>query len=571
MKDLARTFVSAAVLIATAIVAYILYLLTEWLQTPAAEPTFSEIESALWWGAFRGWVFVGVIAAFGLVIAVSTCLFAWWLIAKGLRIWRESQYIYPGQDGSLPVVPTKYVGRDQYGRKVVYETFHDLEKAIDPTTVFAKNGSVQVATHSQAESHVQSDHARQVTNNRHNAAVRLQKERTDFIKGSSSNRQNRPNRAELEDLAGVNEEKRRNIALKNQLIEERLAEKRRSVVQDTAPPKIQVPIEPMTLSEACRGVSENIVILGRNQHTGRPVRWEITHQSHLRIHGATNAGKSTMLRSICVYLVQKKHGLIFLDNSSGVDFRIFKNVAQLVDCKDPNLLLAALRKIWAEVEAREQLIVETVSEDDDGKYENIPEAVRPQRIFVILDEYADHVAEAALYGLDEDVMALVDRLCAKARKTGIHLIFGDQKPTSDAWTTRIKENVQAVLCSKMSKHIASSVYGQPLPDIAGKHVFAYNDGDQLVKAPFEPAFIKAMREYHEGKPSPVYINLTESVKLLSHYDAVATEAQTSPKLQKCLEYLKDNPGCTQGEMRRALKVSKGTASSAWKLYHQGVQ
>ena len=559
LKDFTRLLIATTILIVSAVLSYAAYLIIEWFKQPR---TIEQIEAAQWRSTFIRWSLVTVAVFLGLVITFHTFI---WLRKR----WRESKYIYPGQDGSLPIVPTKYVGRDQYGHRVVYQTYHDLEKAVDPTTVFSMNGSVRVDSYASGDPATQQQIAQRVTDKRHNSAMLLQQQKTAFLNGArptgGKGRGRGPNRAELEHAAGVNDAKRRHYELKNQLIESRLNSQQQATKEADEDAPI---ITPMTLSEACRLSGKNSVVLGRNQTTALPVFWEFQHLSHLRIHGATNGGKSTMLRAICVQLVQKQHGLIFLDNSSLVDFRIFENVAQLVDCKDSNLLLAALRKIWAEVEAREQLIIDTVAVDDDGKYENIPENIRPKRFFVILDEYADHVAEAVGVGLADEITALVDRLAAKARKTGIHLVFGDQKPTSEAWTTRLKENAQAVLCSKMSKAVAASVYGQPLPDITGKHVFAFNNGDKLVKAPFEPDFIKAMIKHNAHKTMPVFIDLESDQRVA---DAVKEVAADSPKVQKCLDFLTTAPDATLPQIQAACNVGRTTANTARRLFKQQMQ
>lgn len=535
LTQLVKAISGAVIVVGAATLVYLWY---------TAEPTLVQLERSQASSNVRlyvGWALTALaLIALGSGVA--------WLVFAVVANIRKRMLASKIVDGRLI---DNYSTRDAYGHKHQFTSVVDMDKMLNPTVRIDRNGTVNIDEYGAADVVLQANHSRQVNAERTRTSIATSQSKTAFVGGSSQRKGRGPNRNEMLAQAGYFDQqaegqriRNENALLQQQVLRNRLEAK-------PAPDHSGVTVEPITLealpfSYALSNKDLNAVIVGQNQETGRPTKWDFTTLSHLRIHGSTNAGKSAMLKHLCAQLAFKGFALVFLDNSNMVDFRLFRYKAQLIDCKDSHVLLSALRHIWTIVEERERIIVDYAEQNPtiDGKYEDLPDNVKAQhpRMFVVLDEYADHVAEAADHGIDDDVMTLVGRLAAKARKCGIHLIFGDQKPDSAAWTTKVKQNVQAVLCAPMNSMIGTSVYGKALPKISTPFTFAFSDGDQLVKGFYDKQALADMYTQTKAKygAMPTYIDVSGAVQQIEQKESIAHDDGLTAGVRDCVNRLIDD-------------------------------
>jgi DNA segregation ATPase FtsK/SpoIIIE, S-DNA-T family len=81
-------------------------------------------------------------------------------------------------------------------------------------------------------------------------------------------------------------------------------------------------------------------------------------------------------------------------------------------------------------------------------------AVRPPRIVCVCDEYADLVADRST---KKEVEGAINRLGAKARAAGIHLIIATQYPDRNTVGGALKMNLGGRVCLRTTSHIQSNM------------------------------------------------------------------------------------------------------------------
>ena len=177
---------------------------------------------------------------------------------------------------------------------------------------------------------------------------------------------------------------------------------------------------------------------------GEPIYSDIAKMPHLLIAGATNMGKSVGINSIITSILYKatpnEVKLILVDPKK-VELNIYNGIPHLLVpvISEPKKAAGALSWAVNEMEQRYMFIEERGVRDfrayneaiaDDPLSEPLPQIV------IIIDELADLMLTAPA-----DVEQSVNRLAAKARAAGMHLIVATQRPSVDVITGLIKANI----------------------------------------------------------------------------------------------------------------------------------
>jgi S-DNA-T family DNA segregation ATPase FtsK/SpoIIIE len=206
--------------------------------------------------------------------------------------------------------------------------------------------------------------------------------------------------------------------------------------------------------EAIRATNPLQVAVGRDIE-GRNIVVDLAKMPHVLIAGQTGAGKSscinTIMTSVLMRATPDEVRLILVDPKR-VELTQYNRIPHLLTqvVTDPKKAANALNWAVKEMDRRYELL-ERVGVRDIGGYnaafdrgELVPELgeeieyPRLPYILVVVDELADLMIVAA-----RDVEESINRIAAKARAVGIHLVIATQRPSVDVITGVIKANIPA--------------------------------------------------------------------------------------------------------------------------------
>ena len=205
--------------------------------------------------------------------------------------------------------------------------------------------------------------------------------------------------------------------------------------------------------------SKLTVALGRDIG-GNVVVTDIAKMPHGLIAGATGSGKSVCINSIIISLLYKatpdEVKLLMIDPKV-VELGIYNGIPHLLVpvVTDPRKAAGALGWSVTEMERRYKMFADRGVRDLAGynKFvENLgdPEVKKMPHIVIIIDELADLMMTAP-----NEVEDSINRIAAKARAAGMHLIIATQRPSVDVVTGVIKANIPTRIAFAVSSQIDS--------------------------------------------------------------------------------------------------------------------
>lgn len=191
---------------------------------------------------------------------------------------------------------------------------------------------------------------------------------------------------------------------------------------------------------------------------GTKVYLDVAKMPHLLIAGATGMGKSVCMNSLIVSILYKARPdevkFIFIDPKK-VEFSMYNGIPHLLVpvVFDPKKAAGALHWAVTEMERRYD-ILESTGKRNLAQYNEAtkddPTAEKLPQIVIVIDELADLMTTAP-----DDVETSINRIAAKARAAGMHLIIGTQRPSVDVITGTIKSNIPSRIACKVSSQIDS--------------------------------------------------------------------------------------------------------------------
>jgi len=218
--------------------------------------------------------------------------------------------------------------------------------------------------------------------------------------------------------------------------------------------------------------SDLMLVLGQDV-AGKHILADLRKMPHLLIAGRTGSGKSVCINTFLISLLYQNSPedlkLILVDPKR-VELSIYKGIPHLqtdviVDMKK---VVNALRWAVGEMEHRYKVLEEvhardivayrerallgehkTVIDAETGKVVKEPFLNLPYFVIVI-DEMADLMS---MHG--KEVEALINRLAAKSRAIGIHLLLATQRPEVTVITGLIKSNIPTRIAFQLKSQIDS--------------------------------------------------------------------------------------------------------------------
>lgn len=205
--------------------------------------------------------------------------------------------------------------------------------------------------------------------------------------------------------------------------------------------------------------SKLTVALGRDIG-GNAVVTDIAKMPHGLIAGATGSGKSVCINSIIISILYKAEPdevkLLMIDPKV-VELGIYNGIPHLLVpvVTDPRKASGALGWAVSEMEKRYKMFADRGVRDLAGYNRFVeqlgdPEVLKMPHIVIIIDELADLMMTAP-----NEVEDSINRIAAKARAAGMHLIIATQRPSVDVVTGVIKANIPTRIAFAVSSQIDS--------------------------------------------------------------------------------------------------------------------
>ena len=191
---------------------------------------------------------------------------------------------------------------------------------------------------------------------------------------------------------------------------------------------------------------------------GNAIVTDIAKMPHGLIAGATGSGKSVCINSVIMSILYKAKPdevkLIMIDPKV-VELGVYNGIPHLLVpvVTDPRKAAGTLGWAVSEMEKRYMMFAANNVRDIDG-YNKVAdkneEMVKMPRIVIIIDELADLMMTAP-----KEVEDSINRIAAKARAAGMHLIIATQRPSVDVVTGVIKANIPTRIAFSVSSQIDS--------------------------------------------------------------------------------------------------------------------
>ncbi len=203
--------------------------------------------------------------------------------------------------------------------------------------------------------------------------------------------------------------------------------------------------------------SKLTVALGRDIG-GNVVVTDISKMPHGLIAGATGSGKSVCINSIIMSILYKatpdEVKLLMIDPKV-VELGVYNGIPHLLVpvVTDPRKASGALSWAVSEMDKRYNMLAEAGVKDIAG-YNKLAEkdesVTKMPHIVIIIDELADLMMTAP-----NEVEDSINRIAAKARAAGMHLLIATQRPSVDVVTGVIKANIPTRIAFAVSSQIDS--------------------------------------------------------------------------------------------------------------------
>ncbi|MCQ2794288.1 MAG: DUF87 domain-containing protein [Bacilli bacterium] len=200
---------------------------------------------------------------------------------------------------------------------------------------------------------------------------------------------------------------------------------------------------------------------------------------HMLIAGATGSGKSVLVHSIIMSIIMRntpEDVRLLLIDPKRVEFAKYHDLPFLLcpTITEPKKAQIALQKLCEEMDRRYDLFAQVMVNQIkpyNAMMKANGKAILPY-IVVVVDEFADLISANKKIDVD------INRIAAKARAAGIHLIIATQRPSVDVITGTIKANLPVRVALRVPDQESSKTIlgGQGAEGLLG-------NGDMLVSCP----------------------------------------------------------------------------------------
>ncbi len=172
------------------------------------------------------------------------------------------------------------------------------------------------------------------------------------------------------------------------------------------------------------------------------------------VAGSTGSGKSSASHSLILAAAMSSAALVLVDlKPAALEVHAYKDIAEHI-AATPEEALAAFRAVWAFIEARNAALAA----------EGLKSAAAPtwRRVFVYVDEAAELPASGPV---GAEAFALLTRIVAVGRASGVSVVLVTQKPSSDALGgTTLRDYIEQRVCFRVGNREHAVTALGTLPD-----------------------------------------------------------------------------------------------------------
>ena len=292
-----------------------------------------------------------------------------------------------------------------------------------------------------------------------------------------------------------------------------------------------------------------------------PVITDLAKMPHLLVAGSTGSGKSvcvnTLISSILFSRKPDEVKLILVDPKM-VELSVYNGIPHLMlpVVTDMNKAAAVLRWAVREMDAR-YMTLATAGVRNVASYNKQNPTKSMPLILIIIDELAD------LMMTNPDVEESIDRLAAKARAAGIHMVLATQRPSVDVITGKIKANVP----SRIAFTVATQIDSRTILDQAGAERLL-GRGDMLFNPigankpiRIQGAFIsdeevEELIAFVKGQGQPEYdeVMMAETDKGAESLDAISNDEEQDELLERAVQIVLEQRSASASILQRRLRV-----------------
>lgn len=292
-----------------------------------------------------------------------------------------------------------------------------------------------------------------------------------------------------------------------------------------------------------------------------PVITDLAKMPHLLVAGSTGSGKSvcvnTLISSILFSRKPDEVKLILVDPKM-VELSVYNGIPHLMlpVVTDMNKAAAVLRWAVREMDAR-YMTLATAGVRNVASYNKQNPTKSMPLILIIIDELAD------LMMTNPDVEESIDRLAAKARAAGIHMVLATQRPSVDVITGKIKANVP----SRIAFTVATQIDSRTILDQAGAERLL-GRGDMLFNPigankpiRIQGAFIsdeevEELIAFVKGQGQPEYdeIMMAETDKGADNADMMNGDEEQDELLERAVQIVLEQRSASASILQRRLRV-----------------
>ena len=221
-------------------------------------------------------------------------------------------------------------------------------------------------------------------------------------------------------------------------------------------------------SSSFTGSKSKLTIALGKDIAGNAIVGDVAKMPHGLIAGATGSGKSVCINSIIMSILYKatpEEVKLLMIDPKVVELGVYNGIPHLLVpvVTDPRKAAGALGWAVTEMEQRYAMFAQNGVRDLAGYnklVDNNPdlELTKMPQIVIIIDELADLMMTAP-----SEVEDSINRIAAKARAAGMHLLIATQRPSVDVVTGVIKANIP----SRIAFAVSSQVDSRTILDMAG--------------------------------------------------------------------------------------------------------